>query len=32
VTEWLGRRLHAVTPEGWERKVFLTVVAYAIFH
>ncbi len=30
VTEWLGRRLHAVTPQGWERKVFLTVVAYAI--
>jgi len=30
VTEWLGRRLHAVTPEGWERKVFLTVIAYAI--
>ena len=30
VTEWLGRRLHAVTPQGWERKVFLTVIAYAI--
>jgi IS5 family transposase len=30
VTQWLGRRLHAVTPEGWERKIFLTVIAYAI--
>lgn len=30
LTEWLGRRLHAVTPQGWERKVFLTVLAYAI--
>lgn len=30
LTGWLGRRLHAVTPQGWERKVFLTVLAYAI--
>ena len=30
LTEWLGRRLHAVTPQGWERKVFLTVLAYAL--
>jgi len=30
VTQWLGRRLHAVTLEEWESKVFLTVLAYAI--
>ncbi len=30
LTGWLGRRLHAVTPQGCERKVFLTVLAYAI--
>ena len=30
LTSWLGRRLHAVTPQGLERKVFLTVLAYAI--
>ena len=30
VTEWLGRRLHAVTPQGWERKIFVTVLAYAL--
>ena len=30
LTGWLGRRLHAVTPQGWERKVFLTVLAYAL--
>jgi len=30
LTGWLGRRLHAVTPQGYERKVFLTVLAYAI--
>ncbi len=30
LTGWLGRRLHAVTPQGWEHKVFLTVLAYAI--
>lgn len=30
ITEWLGRRLHAVTPQGWERKIFLTVLAYAL--
>ncbi len=30
MTEWLGRRLHAVTPQGWERKIFLTVLAYAL--
>ena len=30
ITEWLGRRLHAVTPQGWERKIFVTVLAYAL--
>ncbi len=30
LAQWLGRRLHAVTPQGWERKVFLTVLVYAL--
>jgi hypothetical protein len=25
-----GRNIHAVTPRGFELKVFLTVLAYAI--
>jgi len=30
LTEWMGRRLHAVTPQGFELKIGLTILAYAI--
>ena len=30
ITQWLGRKLHAVTPQGEELKVFLTVLAFAL--
>ena len=30
LTEWMGRRLHAVTPQGFELKIGLTIIAYAI--
>jgi len=30
LTEWMGRRLYAVTPRGFELKVGLTVLAYAM--
>ncbi len=30
LTGWMGRRLHAVTPRGFELKIGLTVLAYSI--
>jgi hypothetical protein len=30
LTEWMGRRLHAVTARGFEMKIGLTVLAYAM--
>ena len=30
ITEWFGRRLHAVTARGFELKAYLATVAYAI--
>ncbi len=30
ITGWMGRRLHAVTAKGFELKIGLSVIAYAI--
>jgi len=32
ITNWFSRTLHAVTPAGFELKIVLTVLAYAILH
>jgi transposase len=30
ITDWMGKRLRAVTPRGFELKIGLTILAYAI--